>query len=159
MLQKRGKRMSTGVIIAISIVVLSILMLVAVGGFSYKQTKPTFHNLKDLNALINQKSKFYTREGEQLSNRVASLSHDAELIQKEIQVNTLYFQDFADKQGEFQSSIRYLQNHAADYSKGIARNIKDEVKEDGPKVLKSFKLAFKKTAQKQKARFKNKRES
>lgn len=147
--------MSTGTIIALSIVVLSILILVVVGAISYNEMKPTFHNLKELNTVINQKSKFYTREGEQLSKRVALLSHDAELIQKEIQMNSLHFQDFTHEQGEFQSSIRYLKNHAAGYSKGIARNIKDEVKEDGPKIFKSFKLALKKTAQKQKARFKN----
>lgn len=148
--------MSTGTIIALSIVALSVLMVAVVGLISYNGMKPTFQNLRELNAIINQKTKFYTREGEQLNKRVSQLSHDAELIQKEIQLNSLHFQDFAQEQGEFQSSIRYLKNHAADYSKGIARNIKEEIKEDGPKIIKSFKLAFKKTAKKQKARFKNK---
>lgn len=147
--------MSTGIIIALSIIGLSILMLVIVGIISYKVAKPTFRQLKELDAVINQKRKFYTREVEHLNKKITSLTHDAELLQEEIQVKTLHFQDFAHEQGKFQSSIRYLQNHAAGYSKGIVKNIKEEVKEDGPKVLKSFKLAFKKTAQKQKGRFKN----
>lgn len=147
--------MSTGTIIALSIVVLSILMLAAVGAFTYNEIKPTHRNLNELNAVINQKKKFYTREAEELNNRVTLLSQNAERIQKEAEDKSLQFQDFAQEQGEFQSSVRYLQDHAADYSKGIAQNIKAEVKEDGPKIIKSFKLAFKKTAQKQKARFKN----
>lgn len=155
MLKKRGKKMNTGTIIALSIVVLSILMLVVVGVFTYKEIKPTFHNLNELNAVINQKKKFYTRETGQLNKRVTLLNQDAEQIQKEVQVKSLHFQNFAHEQGEFQSSVRYLKNHAADYSKGIAQNIKSEIKEDGPKILKSFRLAFKKTAQKQKARYKN----
>lgn len=156
MLQKRGKRMSTGTIIALSIVALSILMLVIVWIVSYNEAKPTLHNVNELNAIINQKKKFYTREAEQLNKKVALLNQDAELIQNEVQEKSLHFQDFTHEQGEFQSSIRYLKNHAAGYSKGIAQNIKDEVKEDGPKIIKSFKLAFKKTVQKQKVRFKNK---
>lgn len=43
---------------------------------------------------------------------------------------------------------------AGEYSSGIASNIKDELKEDGPKIAEVFKRAFKKTAQKQKVRLK-----
>lgn len=151
--------MSIGIIIALSIVILSILMLIIVGVISYNGIKPTFHNVKEVNAVINQKKKFYTREVEQLNNKISLLNEEAKLLQKDIEISSLHFQDFAHEQGEFQSSVRYLKNHVAGYSKGIARNIKEEVKEDGPKIIKSFKLAFKKTAQKQKARFQNKRES
>lgn len=147
--------MSTGTIIALSIVVLSILMLLAVGMFTYSEIKPTFRNLNELNTVINQKKKFYTREAEELTHRITLLNEDTEYIQQEVQEKKVQFQDLAHEQGQFQSSVRYLQDHAGDYSKGIAENITSEIKEDGPKVMKSFKLAFKKTIEKQKIRFKN----
>lgn len=151
--------MSTGAIIAIVIVFLSLILLAVVGAISYKQMKPTIKNMKKLNAEIEHISKLYTRESEDLSKRFTQISLDAGLIQSEIQEKSLHFQDFAHEQGEFQSSVRYLQDHAAEYSKGIASNIKEEIKEDGPKIMKSFKLAFKKTIEKQKARRKNQRGS
>lgn len=150
--------MSTGTIIALSIVILSILLLVVVGFISYDGTKPTIRNLKKLNDLIKQKKNLYTRESEVINKRVTALSQDADLIQKELQEKSVHFQDFAHEQGEFQSSIRYLKNHTSEYSKGIATNLKDEIKEDGPKIIKSFKRAFKKTVQKQKVRRQIKRE-
>lgn len=151
--------MSTGTIIAIGIVVISVIILLTAGVISYKQMKPTLENVKKLNAAIQHTSKFYTRESENLNERIKQLSLEAGLMESEIQEKSLHFQDFAHKQDEFQASIRYLQNHAGEYSKGIATNIKEEVKEEGPKVIKSFKLAIKKTIKKQKARRKNKRES
>jgi hypothetical protein len=67
----------------------------------------------------------------------------------------IHFDDFMDEQGQFQSSLRYLQSHAGEYAKGISSNVVDELKEDGPKIKETFKRAFKKTAQKQKARRQN----
>lgn len=150
--------MSIGAIIAISIVGLSILMLVVVGFMSYHKMKPTIDNFTNLKTSIEQKSNFYIKESEHIKKEITLLNNDANLIQEEIQEKSVYFKDFAHEQGEFQSSIRYLQSHATEYSKGIATNLKDEIKDEGPKIIKNFKLAFKKTIQKQKARRINKRE-
>lgn len=144
--------MSTGTIIAISIVMLSILMLAVVGAISYNEMKPTMDNFKKLKETIEQKSSFYASESENINERVTLLSHDTDLIKKEIQEKNVLFEEFTHERGKLQSSVRYLQRHAGNYSKGIATNIKDEIKDDGPKIIKKFKLAFKKTIQKQKER-------
>lgn len=147
--------MSTGTIIAIAIVVISILVIIGVGFSAYKKAKPTLKNINDLKEDIDQKTKYYTREGEHLNEQVASLTQRVEGIQSEVEVKMIHFDDFMDEQGQFQSSLRYLQSHAGEYAKGISSNVVDELKEDGPKIKETFKRAFKKTAQKQKARRQN----
>ncbi len=121
--------------------------------------KPTIQNIKDLRSTIDQKKKFYIRESEHLNERITHLNVEVELLQDDFQEKSMQFQDFTDKQGQFQSSIKYLQDHASEYTKGIATNLKDEIKEDGPKIVESFKRAFKKTIHKQKQRRKYKIES
>lgn len=151
--------MNTGSIIALAIVIVSIVLVVIVSVSSYHTIKPTLQNIKDLDLLIKHKKDLYTKEGTFIQQRVAQLNHDAELVQKELEEKRLSFQDFTHEQGEFQSSIRYLQNHLSDYSKGIAVNLKDEITEEGPKILESFKRTFKKTLQKQRRRRQIKKES
>lgn len=146
-------------IIAVSIIGLSLLTVIIVGFISYKKIKPTVNNFKNLNTDIQQKIKFYNRESQHLNNRIKELQLEATSIQQEVEMKNIYIQDFTDRQGEFQSSLQYLQEHVGEYSKGIAKNVKNEVQEDGPKMMKIFKRAFKKTVQKQKKRFKNKEES
>jgi len=145
--------MSTGTIIAVSIVGISILALIIVGMMAYKKIKPTLKNVNHLNEVINQKTKYYTRESQHLNERITLLTQRVEGIQNEAEVKMVYFEDFMDEKGAFQSSLRYLQSHAGEYTKGISSNIVDEVKEDGPQIIETFKRAFKKTAQKQKIRY------
>lgn len=144
--------MSAGTIIAISIIVASILMLFVVGMISYNRMKPTFRNFKNLNAQMKQKKDFYNRESDHLTNQLQELKMDLDSLQREVELKSVHFQDFSNEQGNFQTSLRYLQDHAGGYSKGIASNLKDEAKRDGPKIIESFKRAFKKTAHKQKER-------
>lgn len=134
-------------------------MITVVGIISYNQMKPTLRNFKNLDERIQQKTKFYSRESEHLNNRITDLQQDFTSLQRELDLKSIHFQDFADKQGNFQQSIRYLQDHAGEYSQGITKNLKNEIKEEGPKILESFKRAFKKTINKQKIRYKSKRES
>ena len=149
--------MSTGTIIAISIVIISILLLIIVGVLTRKKIAPTLKNIKDLNEVISQKSNYFTREGNHLNERVSTLTERVENIQTEVEVKMVHFEDFTNEQGQFQSSIRYLKDHAGEYSKGISSNVVDEVKEDGPKIAETFKRAFKKTAEKTKLRYQNNR--
>lgn len=149
--------MSTGTIIAISIVIISILLLIIVGVLTRKKIAPTLKNIKDLNEVISQKSNYYTREGNHLNERVSTLTERVENIQTEVEVKMVHFEDFTNEQGQFQSSIRYLKDHAGEYSKGISSNVVEEVKEDGPKIAETFKRAFKKTAEKTKLRYQNNR--
>ena len=138
--------MSTGTIIAIAIVVVSLVALIVIGLMSYSKVKSTVEKMNDLNETINQKKEFYTRESQHINERVNSLTQRVEGIQSEVDVKMMHFEDFMDEKGQFQSSIRYLQSHAGDYAKGISGNVRDEIKEDGPKIKETFKRAFKETA-------------
>lgn len=145
--------MSTGTIIAISIVVISILLLIVVGIVTRKKIAPTLSNIKELNEVISQKSNYYTRESEHINERVTTLTNRVDDLQTDVEIKMVHLEDFTNEQGQFQSSVRYLKDHAGEYGKGISSNVVDEVKEDGPKIAETFKRAFKKTVDKQKLRY------
>lgn len=144
--------MRTGTIIAIAIVFISILIIIIAGFSAYKKAKPTVKNINNLKEVIDQKTEYYTRESEHLNEQIAVLTQKVKGIQSDAEVKMMHFEDFMDEQGQFQSSLQYLQSHAGEYAKGISSNAIDELKEDGPKIKEIFKRAFKKTVQKQKVR-------
>ena len=101
----------------------------------------------------NVKKDIYTREINHVNDRINHLNQRVQLVQTDAEIKVAHFQDLMDEQGKFQHSLGYLKDHAGDYAKGISTNVKNEVKQDGPKIAETFKRAFKKTAQKQKVRF------
>lgn len=145
--------MSTVTIIALAIVALSLILVVGVGIVSYSKAKPTLKNIQNTREVIDQKISYFTREGEHLKERVDLLNTRVQGVQKELEVKTHQFEDLTDEQGKFATSLRYLQSHAGEYASGISTNLKDELQEDGPKLAKTFKRAFKKTWGKQKVRY------
>lgn len=146
--------MNTGTIIALVIVAVSLLMLIFVGAVTYKKVQPVLKNINDMNEVITQKIEYFTREGNHITDRINRLNQRIKLLQEEVEVKSIQFENLTNEQGQFQTSLRYLQNHAGDYASGISSNVKDELQEDGPKIWKTFKRATKKTVQKQKIRFK-----
>lgn len=146
--------MTNGLIIIISILVLSIVLLAVVGLISFKKMKPAIKNFNDLNTDVQQLIEFYKHKSQDIMQEVQTLKQDVLVMQDDVELKNLSVQEFSDRQRELQSSLTYLQNHLGDYSKGIAMNAKNEIQKDGPKMFKIFKRAFKKTARKQKQRFK-----
>ena len=145
--------MSTGTIIALLIVGISLILVVVVGILSYNKAKPALKNIQNTREVIDQKINYFTREGEHLKERVDLLNTRVQGVQKELEVKSIQFDDLMDEEGQFSTSLRYLQSHAGDYASGISSNLKDELQEDGPKLAKTFKRAFKKTWGKQKVRY------
>lgn len=145
--------MSPGNILVVSIIVVSIILLVVAGIVTYKRVQPTLQKMNELKETINVKKDIYTREINHVNDRVNHLNQRVQLVQTDAEIKVAHFQDLMDEKGKFQHSLGYLKDHAGDYAKGISTNVKDEVKEDGPKIAETFKRAFKKTAQKQKVRF------
>ena len=145
--------MSTGTIIALAIVAVSLLMIIAVAAITYKKVKPTLDNIKETNEVVTQRIDYFTREGNHLTEQINLLSKRIELLQEVVEEKVAGFQDLSNENGKFQTSLRYLQSHASDYASGISSNVKDEIQEDGPKIWETFKRAVKKTAQKQKVRY------
>ena len=148
--------MNTGTIIAIIIVVLAIVVIIVAAAMTYKNIKPTLEKINETNETLNQKKEYYEREVNHLTDRVDTLNRRVQFIQEDAEEKAVHFEDFMDEQGKFQTSIRYLQGHAGEYATGVGSNLKEELKEDGPRLAETFKRAFKKTAQKQKVRLKNK---
>lgn len=146
--------MSPGIILVISIIVLSIILLVIAGIVTYKKVQPTLQEIQALKETINDKKEIYTRDINHINERVNGINQRFLLVQQDAEVKAEHFQDLMDEQGQFQHSLGYLKDHAGEYTKGISSNVKDELKEDGPKIMETFKRAFKKTAQKQKVRLK-----
>ncbi len=146
--------MSSGNILVISIIALSFVLIIVTAILTYKKVQPTLQEIKELNDTINQKKNMYTQDVDHITDRVNEINQKAQFIQQNAEIKTKHFQDLMDEQGQFQNSLNYLKGHAGEYSSGIASNIKDELKEDGPKIVETFKRAFKKTAQKQKVRYK-----
>lgn len=146
--------MSIGTIIALGIILISIIGIVAVAFITFNKVKPTLKNINETNQLITQKTNYFKREGEHLTQNIDHINHRVTYLQSEIEEKSVHFQDLADENGKFQTSVRFLKDHATDYAKGISSNVIEEIKEDGPKIGKIFKRAFKKTYAKQKARFK-----
>lgn len=146
--------MSPGNILVIFIIALSFVLIIVAGVITYKRVEPTLEKLQKLNETIDLKKEIYTREAIHINSRVNELNQRVQFIQRDAEVKAENFQDLMDEQGQFQVSLGYLKDHAGEYSSGIASNIKDELKEDGPKIAEVFKRAFKKTAQKQKVRLK-----
>lgn len=146
--------MNTGTIIALVIIVVSLLMVIIVGAVTYKKIQPALKNINDTNEVVTQKIKYFTREGNHITERLNHLNKRIEILQEEVEIKSVQFEDLTNEQGKFQTSLRYLQSHAGEYTSGISSNLKDEIKEDGPKIWETFKRATKKTAQKQKTRYK-----
>ena len=144
--------MSLGNILVISIIALSFVLIIVAGLLTYKKVQPTLNDIKELSETINQKKEIYTRDVNHINERVNGINQRVQFIQKDAEVKAEHFQDLMDQQGQFQTSLGYLKGHAGEYASGISSNVKDEIKEDGPKIMETFKRAFKKTALKQKVR-------
>jgi uncharacterized protein YoxC len=146
--------MNTGTIVALVIVAVSLLGLIIVGAMTYKKVKPTLKDINETNDVVTQKIEYFTREGNHITERVNRLNKRIENLQGEVEIKSAQFEELTNEQGRFQTSLRYLQSHAGEYASGISSNLKNELQEDGPKIWETFKRAFKKTAQKQKVRYK-----
>ena len=100
--------MSTGTIIALLIVAISLILVVVVGILSYSKAKPALKNIQNTREVIDQKINYFTREGEHLKERVDLLNTRVQGVQKELEVKSLQFDDLMDDQGQFSTSLRYL---------------------------------------------------
>lgn len=146
--------MNTTTATSLLIILFSILIVIISIILSYKKVKPTLKNLNNLNNDLNQVINRYKKEGDRLVHKTNDLIDGTTALQENIDVKSTQIEFFSDRQHEFQESLLYLKNHSTEYSKGISKNLVDEVKEDGPTIVETFKRTFKKTFNKQKFRYK-----
>ena len=145
--------MSTGYIIALSILVVSLVVLVVVGVIASKKVSPTFNNFNKLKEDVENTVSRYSKDGERLQNKVQVIQERVNLVK----INTNQkFSNIEDLQAEFNSlsdSLQFLKEHGAQLSKDNSEDFVQTIKEDGPKYLNILQGTVNRTLNKQKARY------
>ncbi|WP_208560507.1 DUF948 domain-containing protein [Marinilactibacillus kalidii] len=148
--------MAIGYIIALIILGVALIALLAIGFMAFKKMKPTFNNIKETQSTVNDHIDHFTVEADAVQTKVNQIKVRVEDLQKVATIKMQRFDELSDHATSLNNSLTYLKDHSAEYSKGISKNTVDELKTDGPRIAKTFNLAFKRTAQKQKARYSTK---
>lgn len=145
--------MSTGYIIALSILVISLVVLVVVGAIASKKVSPTLNNFNKLKEDVENTVNRYSKDGERLQNKVQVIQERVNLVK----INTNQkFSNIEDLQVEINSlsdSLQFLKEHGAQLSKDDSGDLVQTIKEDGPKYLNILQGTVKRTLNKQKARY------
>jgi len=147
--------MSIAYIIALVILGVALIALIAIGLTTFKKMKPTFNNIKETQSTVNDHIEHFTVEADAVQTKVNQVKGRVEDLQKVATIKMQRFDELSTHASSLSDSLTYLKDHSSDYSKGIAKNTTDELKTDGPMVAKTFTRAFKRTFQKQKARYTN----
>lgn len=145
--------MAPGYIISFIILGISLVALIVFGVMTAKKIKPTLNNLQETQSVAMDHVEHFTREAESIQNNVEHIVQRVERLQKETELKLENFDELSAYASGLGDSLTYLKDNSGDLSKGIAKNAFNELKTDGPKLVKTFNLAIKRTFQKQKARY------
>ncbi|GEL66510.1 DUF948 domain-containing protein [Marinilactibacillus psychrotolerans] len=146
--------MSLGYIIALIILGIALIALIAIGIITFKKVKPTLKNFKETQNIVQDHIEHFTGEADAVQTKVNKIMERVEDLQKVSNIKMQRFNELSTHASSLNNSLTYLKEHSGDYSKGIAQNAVDELKTEGPIIAKTFNLAFKRTIEKQKARYK-----
>lgn len=147
--------MSLAYIIALVILGVALIALVAVGIVTFKKVKPTLKNFKKTQSTVQDYIEHFTVEADAVQKKVDRIMERVEDLKKVSNIKMQRFNELSNHASNLGDSLTTLKEHSGEYSKGIAHNTMDELKTEGPLLAKTFKLAFKRTFSKQKARYKN----
>lgn len=145
--------METGYIISLIILGVSLIILIGAGFYAMKKMKPTLDNIKDTQKTVDGHVKHFTHEGKVIQGRVESIMARVDYIKSVAEMKMQRMDEFTAYASNFSESLNTLKEHSGEYSKGIAQNAYTEIKTDGPRLAKTFKLAVQKTVEKQKRRY------
>lgn len=144
--------MALGYILSLIILAVSFILLVVVGLLAAKKIKPTLNHLKETQEVVNDHVEHFTNEADAVQNKVNHIVERIETLQQEAEVRVESFEELSTHASHLGEAISHLNNQRNDITKGIAKNAFEEIKTDGPKLVKTFQLAIKRTIEKQKAR-------
>lgn len=144
--------MDLGYIVSLIILGVSLVILIVMGFFAMKKMKPTLKNIEETQKVVEGHVEHFTHEAEIIQEKVDHIMTRVDHTKNVSEMNIQRFKEFSDYASSLSESLMFLKEHGNDYSKGIAENSYKELKTDGPLLAKTFKLAFKKTVDKQKMR-------
>ncbi|GAA0369395.1 hypothetical protein GCM10008932_21330 [Alkalibacterium iburiense] len=145
--------MNLGYIISLIILGVSLVILIVVGFMAMKKMKPTLKNIEETKKTMESHKEHFTHEGEVIQGRVEDLMARVDYTKSVAEMKAQRFEELSVIAADFGDNLTYLKEHGGDYSKGIAENTYTELKTDGPRLAKTFKLAVQKTIDKQKERY------
>lgn len=145
--------MSTAYIVALSIVIISVIVLIVAAVIAGKKVKPTLNNFNNLTKNIEDTANRYGKDGERIQEKISVVQERVELTQLNAEQK---FQSFDELQTQFQSlsnSLMYLKEYSTEFSDEASGSLVDTIKEEGPTYLQIMKGTAKRTFDKQKARY------
>lgn len=145
--------MSTGYIIALSIVVVAIVIFVVGGIVAFKRVKPTLNNFNNLSKNIEDTANRYGKDGERIQQKVEVIQERIELTQMNAEQKLTNFDDLKQEFDSLSDSLLFLKEHGVELSKDNQDDLVKNIKEDGPKYLNILQGTAKRTFNKQKARY------
>lgn len=145
--------MSTAKWISLIIVLASIGCLVFAIIKAKKQVQPTLDAVKDLKESINLEIKHYTQEASFYQQMVEALTQKITQLKDKVNSGTLSFEYFQERRETLENTLDQLKTTLPKIAKNTSQSVWENVKRDGPQIWETFKLAIKKTFQKQRTRF------
>lgn len=145
--------MALGYTISLIILGVSIAALIVIGIMVSKKIRPTLNNIQETQSTAVDHVEHFTGEAESIQSKIEHIVQRVESLQQKTEVRLEHFDKLSAHASELGDALTYLKGRSSDLSKGIAKNTFDELKTDGPKLVKTFNLAIKRTFQKQKARY------
>lgn len=144
--------MELGYIVSLIILGVSLIILIVMGFLSMKKMRPTLKNIEETQKTVESHIEHFTNEAEAIQNKVDHIMARVEYTQNILEIKLQNFDDFQHYAESLSHSLQFLKEHGNEYSKGAAENTLNEIRTDGPRLMKTFKLAFSKTVEKQKHR-------
>lgn len=144
--------MELGYIVSLIILGVSLIILIVMGFLAMKKMKPTLKNIEETQKTVEGHVEHFTNEAEAIQTKVDHIMARVEYTQNISEMKLQRFDDFQHYAESLSHSLQFLKEHGNEYSKGAAENTLNELRTDGPRLAKTFKLAFSKTIEKQKQR-------
>jgi uncharacterized protein YoxC len=144
--------MALGYLISLVILATAFILLIVIGFIAAKKVKPTLTYLKETQEVVNDHIDHFTKEADAVQIKVNNIVERVEKLQTDAEQRMVVFDQLSHHASDLGDALNHLNNERADLTKGIAKNTFNELKTDGPRILKTFQLAIKRTYQKQKAR-------
>ncbi|MDZ7835957.1 MAG: hypothetical protein U5K84_12170 [Alkalibacterium sp.] len=120
-----------------------------------KQMKPTLKNIEKTQTNVQDQIEHFTNEADVMQKKVDLIMTRVDSTRDVAEINMERMNELSDYASSLSLSLTDLKEHSGEYSKGIAQNTYTEIKTDGPRLVETFKRAFKGTVEKQKHRHQN----
>ncbi|MDZ7836166.1 MAG: DUF948 domain-containing protein [Alkalibacterium sp.] len=147
--------METGYLISLIILGIALVILIGMGIYAMKQMKPTLKNIEKTQTNVQDQIEHFTNEADVMQKKVDLIMTRVDSTRDVAEINMERMNELSDYASSLSLSLTDLKEHSGEYSKGIAQNTYTEIKTDGPRLVETFKRAFKGTVEKQKHRHQN----